>query len=269
MRRTFSILPVAVMLILWLIGCTQNNNHRLSVAAQSSGDPIWHYSVIDAMRNGIYEGEYSIKDMKEHGDFGLGTYNYLDGELIALDGVFYRILPSGKVEVASEEKRSPFTAITFFHPDTTVQLSFTGNLDTLLRNILQILPANNLPYALKITATWQNITVGGANPVDKNDTTGLAVLMQSRPQYKGTGIKGTMVGYYTPALMSNIDLSPFHFHFISEDKKLAGHIMSGNLNNAKLTVIIDEKSGYQVNLLNYNERFRKLSFESKAASATY
>jgi acetolactate decarboxylase len=78
-----------------------------------------------------------------------------------------------------------------------------------------------------------------------------------------------MVGYFTPSLLSNVDLSPFHFHFISEDKKFAGHLMSGQLKNAEIKIYLNEKSGYDAELLRDNARFRQLKFESRDASSTY
>jgi len=235
----------------------------------ASNDRIWHYSMIDAMRRGIYEGTYTVKELKTHGNFGLGTFNHLNGELIALDGIIYRIPPSGKVEVASEDLRSPFTSLTFFKADLDKTIYFTGNLEELQEKILPMLFTQNLPYAIKIEASWSDITVGGAEPVSPTDTTELATLMKRRPQYKKENVKGTMVGYFTPSLLSNVDLSPFHFHFISEDKKFAGHLMSGQLRNAEMKIYLDDKSGYDVELLRDNYRFRQLKFESKDASSAY
>ncbi|MDR6919833.1 MULTISPECIES: acetolactate decarboxylase [Chryseobacterium] len=230
---------------------------------------IWHYSMIDAMRRGIYEGTHTVKELKTHGDFGLGTFNHLDGELIALDGIVYRIQSSGKVEVASENLKSPFTSLTYFNPDVEKKLSFTGSFKELQGKVQEMLTTQNLPYAIKIEGTWADITVGGADPVSPDDTTELATLMKVRPQYKAKNIKGTMVGYFTPSLLSNVDLSPFHFHFISDDRKFAGHLMSGNLVKAELKIYLNEKSGYDIELLRENSRFRQLKFEGKEVSSVY
>ncbi|WP_426278608.1 acetolactate decarboxylase [Chryseobacterium sp. S-02] len=236
---------------------------------KSQQERIWHYSMIDAMRRGIYEGTHTVKELKTHGDFGLGTFNHLNGELIALDEIIYRIPPSGKVEVASEDLKSPFTSLTFFKADLEKTIVFTGSLEELEEKILEILDTQNLPYAIKIETVFSNIRVGGADPISASDTTELATLMKVRPQYKSENIKGTMVGYFTPSLLSNVDLSPFHFHFISEDKKFAGHLMSGQFKNAEIKIYLNKKNGYDVELLQDNARFRNLKFETKDASSSY
>jgi len=236
---------------------------------KTSTDRIWHYSMIDAMRRGIYEGTHTVKELKDHGDFGLGTFNHLNGELIALDGTIYRILPSGNVEVASEDLKSPFTSLTFFKADLVKTINFTGAFEDLQEKILPMLSTQNLPYAIKIEARWSDITVAGAEPISPSDTTELATLMKARPQYKRQNVKGTMIGYFTPSLLSNVDLSPFHFHFISDDKKFAGHLMSGQLKNAEIKIYMNEKSGYDIELLRDNKRFRQIKFGSKDASSAY
>ncbi len=80
----------------------------------------------------------------------MGTFNHLNGELIALDGIIYRIPPSGKVEVASEDLKSPFTSLSFFKADLEKKISFTGSLEELQKKVLEMLDTQNLPYAIMV-----------------------------------------------------------------------------------------------------------------------
>lgn len=268
MTTKISKLIIPIMGFISLLSCNSASNKTTSTD-NTGHDKVWHYSVIDAMRRGIYEGTYTVKELKTHGNFGLGTFNHLNGELIALDGVIYRIPPSGQVEVAADTLQSPFTSLSFFSADLKKTIHFTGNFEELQKKIEEMLPSKNLPFAIKIEGLWDAITVGGAEPITASDTTALAILMKTRPQYSEEAIKGTMVGYFTPSLMSNIDLSPFHFHFISEDRNFAGHLMTGNLKNVEIIIMIDEKQGYDVELLNHNKRFKSLEFENRNGAATY
>ena len=47
-----------------------------------AGDTVFQFSTIDALLAGLYDGEMSLQDLKYQGDFGLGTLNGLDGELV-------------------------------------------------------------------------------------------------------------------------------------------------------------------------------------------
>lgn len=93
--------------------------------------------------------------------------------------------------------------------------------------------------------------------------------MKSRPQYQAKNIQGTMVGFFTPSLMSNVDLSPFHFHFLSDDKRFAGHLIKGTILNAEVRIQIDSKTGYDIELLHQNSRYRNLNFKTKKEAANY
>jgi len=44
---------------------------------------------------GIYDGETTYGELKQHGGFGLGTLNGLDGEMVGLDGKFYQVKTDG------------------------------------------------------------------------------------------------------------------------------------------------------------------------------
>ena len=64
--------------------------------------------MLEALIEGVYEGDLTYQELKKHGDFGLGTFNGLDGEMVALDGVFYRVDYEGNVSIVDDNMKSPF-----------------------------------------------------------------------------------------------------------------------------------------------------------------
>jgi acetolactate decarboxylase len=231
--------------------------------------PLFHYSVMDAMRNGVYSGELTIGELAKKGNFGIGTYNYLDGEMIALDGIFYRVDASGEVGAATNSRRIPFGSVAFFKADMQFELTHIKDIEELQNEVIKRLPSTNKPYAVRIECEFETITVGGARRLDENDTTGLAELMKTRPLYPREHISGTMVGFYNPPYFSAIDLSPFHFHFISRDHKYGGHLISGKLGTVTIKVSIDEKPGYEVILPQQNKVFNKPWTKQDGVKSSY
>ncbi len=53
-------------------------------SAQHPESVLYQTSLMSALLSGVYEGSTTIADLLKHGDFGLGTFNELDGELIRL-----------------------------------------------------------------------------------------------------------------------------------------------------------------------------------------
>jgi acetolactate decarboxylase len=94
-------------------------------------DVLFQVSTIDALLEGIYDGDITCKELKNHGDFGIGTFNGLDGEMIELDGNLYQVRANGVAYPADDSTKVPFAAVTFFEPDKTVLLNkATGAMAT-------------------------------------------------------------------------------------------------------------------------------------------
>ncbi|RQO31116.1 acetolactate decarboxylase [Taibaiella sp. KBW10] len=252
-----------------IIGATILILAATPLKAQQKADKIFHYSTMDAMRNGVYTGGLSVKEAKQKGDFGLGTFHLLDGELIALNGTIYRVATDGTVAIASDQRSIPFGSFTFFKADHTIILKDINTIDDLQKELLNHLPSKNRFYALKIEATFNNISLGGAIKTHESDTTGIAAFMKNRPVYTKSNVRGTIVGFYNPPYISGIDLSPFHFHFLSTDKNFGGHLMNGKLSSATITVYADEKDSYELALPNTDNAGYRRHWKTSETTATY
>lgn len=104
-------------------------------------DVLFQTSTINALSEGVYDGEITYGELKKHGDVGIGTFNDLDGEMIELDGNFYQIKADGIVYLVDDSMRTPFAVVTFFEPDKTLLLDksmdyqqFSTNEKHLLRH---------------------------------------------------------------------------------------------------------------------------------------
>ena len=83
---------------------------------------LFQASTIAALLEGAYDGDLSFAELAEHGDLGLGTLNGLDGEMIALDGRFYRADVDGAVAEVDGATRTPFAVVTDFTPSVDVEI---------------------------------------------------------------------------------------------------------------------------------------------------
>ena len=83
-------------------------------------DPLHHTlfqtSTIDALLDGNYDGDISFAELEANGDFGLGTFDALDGEMVALDGNYYQIRADGRAYPVDGQMKTPFAVVTFFEP---------------------------------------------------------------------------------------------------------------------------------------------------------
>jgi len=58
----------------------------LGDALQVDQHTLFQVSTSGGLVEGLYQGSVAVETLKQHGDFGQGTFEDLDGEMIALDG---------------------------------------------------------------------------------------------------------------------------------------------------------------------------------------
>ena len=77
---------------------------------------IFQTSTVAALLDGAYEGDVTFGELARHGDLGLGTLNGCDGEMIALEGRFFRADANGDVREVSADEQTPFAVFARFDP---------------------------------------------------------------------------------------------------------------------------------------------------------
>ena len=83
---------------------------------------LFQVSTSGALVKGIYQGAVSTGELLRHGDFGLGTFEGLDGEMVIVDGKIYQVRGDGTVQPIKEDVLIPFAAILPFTADVEFEL---------------------------------------------------------------------------------------------------------------------------------------------------
>jgi len=226
-------------------------------------DMIFHYSVLKALDNGVLEGNMKVGELKQHGDFGLGTFNRLNGEMVVLDHVVYRVTQEGKIVQPDVETLIPYSIITFYHQDDTLSLNGEIDYPALKAYIDRRVPSRNLFYAFRIRGDFGYIKCGGANIQEKPYNKSLLQMLANRPVYEVRHIKGTLVGFWCPEYIGDINTVGFHLHFLSDDHSIGGHLMEFTARS--LEIGYDAKSTYKI-LLPDTENFREAHFRREAVN---
>lgn len=209
-----------------LLGCSNTNSVKNKIKnEQVEVGLFYHYSIWAAFVNTIYDGNLTAAELKNKGDIGLGSYNALNGELVMLDGVLYEALGDGSVIEVEDDVKIAYTNATFFKEDQSLQFMGIGDYDALRAKLNEQLGSKNYFYAFKIHGTFQTLKLGGVPKQEKPYNQGLDVLIPDRPIFDRKNITGTMVGFYCPDYIGQINVAGYHLHFVSDDKESAGHVM--------------------------------------------
>lgn len=220
--------------------------HAHSLAEQEDHhDSIFQASLFEALIEGVYEGDLTYGELKKHGDFGLGTFNSLDGEMVALDGVFYRIDSDGKVSVVEDSVKSPFAIVTFFDSNEKLVPTETLSCEGLKEYIDDALAARNIFYAIKVSGEFEHLRTRSVHAQEKPYPP-ISEAIKDQSEFDFKNIKGTIVGYWMPMYIGGVSQSGFHFHFISDDKKSGGHVLQCKTKN--IVIDIDHIRDFEIDL---------------------
>lgn len=207
---------------------------------------------------GVYDGEMTFGELKQHGDFGVGTFNTLDGEMIELDGQVYQVKSDGVAYPVEDAMKLPFAVVTWFEADQTVQIDRPMDCAQLKEYIDGLLPTPNIPYAIKITGTFGALKTRSV-PGQQKPYPPLAEVVKTQPTFDFQNAEGTMLGFRLPAYMDVANAPGYHFHFLTADHQAGGHVLECQVQDVTVgidytdqwhTVLPDDAAFYQVDISN-------------------
>jgi len=206
----------------------------LCLASPASAEPaLFVYSTIDALLAGAYDGDMTVQELGTKGNFGMGTYNRLDGEMVLLNGVFHHVHADGSVSVADPRTKVPLAYVLPFPADTAMGLTLDDAapprplaeleaiIDRQLRN-------KNLFFGVKVAGRFSDMSTRAIAP-QVRPYKPLAEVSKTQAVFKRAAVAGTLVGIRSPAFSKGLSMPGWHWHFISDDKAFGGHVLAASL----------------------------------------
>jgi acetolactate decarboxylase len=184
---------------------------------------LFQASTIAALLDGAYEGDLTFAELAEHGDLGLGTVNGLDGEMIALDGRFYRADVDGFVEPLPGSARTPFAVVVPFEAIVDVE---TANPEEHL---------GSETCAFRFDGRFERVRARSV-PRQEPPYRPLAEVAAEQHVFELRDVSGTIVGFRFPDYASGIEVVGDHLHFISDDRTRGGHVLDYSARAGRLRV---------------------------------
>ena len=227
-RSAVPLLLLALTLISWLSPCSAVDQPR---------DVLYQTSTIDALLAGIYDGTVTFQELSAHGDFGLGTFSALDGEMIAVDGVFYQIRADGIARPVPDTMTTPFAAVTFFDRDLHASIQQALDFPSLTALLDSLLPSKNLFYAIRIEGEFAHVKTRSV-PKQQKPYPKLVDVVAEQPTFDLRQVSGTMVGLRCPAYVEGINVPGYHFHFLDKARSRGGHVLDCRVQQAVIWVDI-------------------------------
>src|SRR3954452_22426309 len=183
---------------------------------------LFQVSTAGALVEGLYRGEVTVAALREHGDFGLGTFDGLDGEMVVVDGHFYQVRGDGGVSEVEDDARIPYAMITRFPAGDAVDLADCADLAGLHGQLDRLRDSQNVFYAVRVDGEFDSIHTRLVQPTPEGVP--LVAAASHQREFHLRDVRGTLVGFWSPGYLQTILVPSYHLHFLSDDRRSGGHL---------------------------------------------
>jgi acetolactate decarboxylase len=194
------------------------------VASPAVPGQITQVSVINALMLGQYDGVMPVAELLRFGNFGLGTLDRLDGELIVLDGTAYQVRGDGTVKQAAPDWTTPFAVVTPFEADGELRCPAIDLLSALDDHLDRTLRRPNNFVAVRVDGRFASISLRSVHR-QQPPYRPLGEVAKGQSVWNHQDVSGTLVGIRCPAWVQGLNVPGYHWHFISNDRRIGGHVL--------------------------------------------
>jgi acetolactate decarboxylase len=185
---------------------------------------IFQVSTVGALVEGVYEGAVRIGTLREHGDFGLGTFEGLDGEMVALDGDFFRVRGDGALHPVDDDVLSPYAMVTRYVADRVTTVGACSGFDELSAALDGLRDSENHFFAFRVTGTFPTLHARAA--CKSPEGMPLVEAAERQREWSLEGVQATLVGFWSPSYAAHFDVPGYHFHVVDDDRRRGGHVLA-------------------------------------------
>jgi len=211
-----------LVLLFFLLGCTTPALNGITQVA-----------TIDALLAGVYDGHMSLETLRRYGDFGIGTFEGLDGEMILLEGTFYKVRVDGKVYQPTLSERTPFACVTRFVPDITEIIQTSTDMKSLEERIDRRIPQQNRFCAFTLHGYFPHVQARSV-PSQTKPYPPLVEVTKKQTVFTLLQVHGTLIGFRSPPFVEGVNVPGYHVHFIADDHSGGGHVLDFEMTQGTL-----------------------------------
>ncbi|KAA9002703.1 acetolactate decarboxylase [Affinibrenneria salicis] len=201
---------------------------------QDAESVIYQTSLMSGLISGVYEGPTTMADLLKHGDFGIGTFNDLDGELVAMNSKIFQLRGDGSARAAHPEQKTPFAVMTFFRPTEEILFERQTDRASIHKKIDEIVGTDNLFCALRIDGKFGYVETRTV-PRQERPYKPMLEAIAEQPTFHFEHRDGAIIGFRSPAYTQGINVAGYHEHFITDDRTGGGHVLDYQLEEGKVT----------------------------------
>lgn len=185
---------------------------------------ITQFGTLAGLLEGNYYAETSLETMLQHGDFGLGTFEALDGEMLVHEGIIYQVKGDGSVAIPPADVKTPFAVVVPFVPENSRNIKQPLDFAAFSEWFSEQITDEQIFYAIRIRGSFHRIHSRSV-PGQSEPYPPLLEVIADQPEFHFEQSEGIMVGFRSPSFSQGTTAAGDHLHFLTADKSGGGHVL--------------------------------------------
>ena len=230
---------------------------------------LFQVSTLNALMLGNFDGVISVRELLKKGNWGLGTYEGMDGEAVIVHGTAYNGQANGICVEMEPKDKVAFSIVADLTKEAKhVGFSSVADLEELKKKLDLFIEKKygnfNTFYFMNASGVFQTMQLRSVEKQQKPYPT-LPEVTEAQKIYSFYDIPGVLVGVRCPDYAERLNMPGWHIHFISNDRSKAGHVLG--LKASPVWCTIEEKNEFSM-VLPQNEEFASLDLMQDLSAAT-
>ena len=228
---------IYILFVIFLVSCTSSTSKSSVKVVGEMKDVMW---------KGDLKGKIATDSLNSKETYGLGPIEFLKGEIVVFEGQSYvsKVVDS----ISHEVSKVPLVSAPFFVYSSNSDLKIVKfnrknyTLKELEEYVNLVYKDYDQPLLIRIDGIFENIKVHSVNLPEGKKVSSPDEAHQGLTQYDFKNISGSLIGFFSrhhKAVFTHHD-SFFHSHFISDDRKVLGHIDETNFNSTNVTLKVSK-----------------------------
>jgi acetolactate decarboxylase len=201
------------------------------------GSEVYQTSTMGALLDGVYDGDVTIRELLQHGDFGLGTFNGLDGEMLVLDGTCYQLRGDGSARPAGPDQLTPFAVVTWFDAERSFEVVDPVDRAGLKARIDESLPSTNLIVAVRVNGDFSVLRTRTVTQQHRPYPS-FSEATQDQQEITFRDVAGTLAGFRMPDYEQGVSVAGYHSHFVDAERRRGGHALDYQLTRGRVDISV-------------------------------
>ncbi|ARH01320.1 hypothetical protein B6V88_13430 [Legionella micdadei] len=221
-----------------------------------SNKTLFQVGVLCGFLDKVYEGDHTLAQIMAKGNMGIGTFDFVHGELIGLDGQFYRIIEDGIARPVDPQQKSPFAWVVDFEETHQFTLEGINSFEHFSEAFDRQVPSPNYIYAYRFECLMDKLECRTESCQPKPFQPLVETMPSVQVNFSYRKVKGKVAGFYFPSYMATMNIPGHHMHFLDSTHRQGGHVFDCVFKKPLISVCCIKN--YTVALVE-SETFEKLS----------